>query len=95
MDTLLCSAKDYLVSKNYRTIEAPPFTAVFKGKTVKPQYGVFKTETGFIQDLSTLSRIQDMSFYEDREQLVVYGYIQLKEFKVLDLSDWLESVVRK
>lgn len=83
LDSLLCSAKDYLVSKNSRSIEVPPFTAVFRGKTaVAPKHGAFETKTGFIKDLSTLTRVQDMSFYEDKNVLIAYGHIQLREFKV-------------
>lgn len=83
LDSLLCSAKDYLVAKNSRSIETPSFSVVFKGKPTDLQRGSFSTKEGYIQDLSTLTRVQDMNLYEDGEKLVVYGYISLREFKVI------------
>lgn len=56
---------------------------VFKGKPTELHRGNFVTKPGYIQDLSTLTRLQDMNLFEDDEKLVVYGYISLREFKVI------------
>ncbi|XP_018561174.1 uncharacterized protein LOC108903462 isoform X2 [Anoplophora glabripennis] len=81
LDTLLCTAKDYIVDKNYRLIETPLINAAFKEKPSGLSQGAFQTGYGFIKDLSTLSRVQDLSLYEDKQRLVVYGSLTLREFK--------------
>lgn len=35
-----------------------------------------------LQDLSTLSRLTDLSLFEDERQLLVYGTLSMREFKV-------------
>lgn len=82
LDSLLCSAKDYLVVRNSRSVETPPFNVVFRGKPTEVHQGRFVTKKGYIQELSTLTRIQDMNLFENDERLVVYGYISMREFKV-------------
>ncbi|XP_060521444.1 uncharacterized protein LOC132699021 isoform X2 [Cylas formicarius] len=80
-DTLLCSAKDYLVAKNYWAIETPPFDVVYRGKPASLDQGIFQTGKGYLQDLSSLSRLQDLSLYETEQQAVVYGSLKLRDFK--------------
>nr|CAI5856558.1 unnamed protein product [Callosobruchus analis] len=81
VDSLLCSAKDYLVAKNFRSIETPPFNVVYRGKPSGVYQGRLHTGVGYIQDLSTLSRMQDLSFYEDKQKLIVFGSLSLREMK--------------
>ncbi|XP_044253665.1 uncharacterized protein LOC123004450 isoform X1 [Tribolium madens] len=82
LDSLLCSAKDYLVAKKLRTVKTPPFDVVFKGKVSGVQQGTFSTGEGFLQDLATLTRIHSFSLYEDKHKLTIYGGISLREFKL-------------
>lgn len=43
-----------------------------------------------LQDLSTLSRLTDLSLFEDERQLLVYGTLSMREFKVsLKFSEFL------
>lgn len=58
---------------------------MFRGKPTEVHRGTFETKNGYVQDLSTLSRLQDMSLFEDEKRLVVYGYISLRDFKVSGL----------
>ncbi|XP_074036163.1 uncharacterized protein isoform X2 [Leptinotarsa decemlineata] len=81
VDSLLCTAKDYLVARNFRSIETPCFDVVYRGKLSGVCQGVMRTGTGYIQDLSTLSRPQDLSLFEDTQKLVVYGSLSLREMK--------------
>ncbi|KAJ8923045.1 hypothetical protein NQ315_001593 [Exocentrus adspersus] len=81
LDSLLCTAKDYLVAMNYRSIETPAINVVYRGKLTGVHQGKLTTKEGYIQDLSTLSRLHDLSLYEDRQNLVVYGSLTLREFK--------------
>nr|XP_008197004.1 PREDICTED: uncharacterized protein LOC663161 isoform X1 [Tribolium castaneum]XP_015838328.1 PREDICTED: uncharacterized protein LOC663161 isoform X1 [Tribolium castaneum] len=82
LDSLLCSAKDYLVAKDLRTVKTPPFDVVFKGKVSGVQQGTFSTGEGFLQDLATLTRRHSFSLYEDKHKLTIYGGIRLREFKL-------------
>jgi hypothetical protein len=82
LDSLLCSAKDYLVAKPLRTVATPPFDVVFKGKVSGVQQGTFSTGEGFLQDLATLTRLHSFSLYEDKNKLTIYGGISLRDFKV-------------
>lgn len=59
-----------------------PMTVVFKKPPPNDQQGTLKTEDGILQDFSTLTRFKDFSLYEDEENIVVYGFIIMKEFKV-------------
>jgi hypothetical protein len=81
LDSLLCSAKDYLVAKPLRTVATPPFDVVFKGKVSGVQQGTFSTGEGFLQDLATLTRLHSFSLYEDKNKLTIYGGISLRDFK--------------
>ncbi|KAJ8972785.1 hypothetical protein NQ317_004468 [Molorchus minor] len=81
LDSLLWTAKDYLVAGNHRTIETPPFSVVYRGKLAGVYQGKFETGKGYIQDLSTLSRLQDLSLFEDKRKLVVYGSLGLRDMK--------------
>ncbi|CAH0564519.1 unnamed protein product [Brassicogethes aeneus] len=81
LDSLLCKAKDYLVAKNHRSVKTPAFDVIFRGKPSGLEQGMLKTEDGYVQDLSTLSRMQGLSLYEDDNDLVVYGSLTLREFK--------------
>ncbi|XP_019761983.2 uncharacterized protein LOC109538960 isoform X2 [Dendroctonus ponderosae] len=80
-DTLLCAAKDYLVAKDLRTIETPPFEVLYRGKLSSTETGLFESGNGYIKDLSTLSRLSDLSLFEDERQLLVYGTLGMREFK--------------
>ncbi|KAG5896987.1 hypothetical protein JTB14_018502 [Gonioctena quinquepunctata] len=81
LDSLLCTAKDFLVERNFRSIETPPFNVVYRGKLSALSQGTMRTGSGYIQDLSTLSRLQDLSLFEDPQKLVVYGSLTLREMK--------------
>ncbi|XP_063904525.1 uncharacterized protein LOC135123628 isoform X4 [Zophobas morio] len=81
LDSLLCSAKDYLVAKELRVVKTPPFDVVYKGKASGVQQGTFTTAEGFLQDLATLTRLHSFSLYEDKHKLTIYGGISLREFK--------------
>ncbi|XP_050297914.1 uncharacterized protein LOC126737192 isoform X2 [Anthonomus grandis grandis] len=80
-DSLLCAAKDYLVAKDIRQIETPPFEVLYRGKLSSTETGIFNSGPGYIRDLSTLSRLSDLSLFEDERQLFVYGTLGLREFK--------------
>ncbi|CAG9773823.1 unnamed protein product [Ceutorhynchus assimilis] len=80
-DALLCAAKDYLVVKDQRMIETPSFETIFRGKVTSTETGLFESGTGYVKDLSTLSRLSDLSLFEDERQLLVYGTLGLREFK--------------
>ncbi|XP_030764200.1 uncharacterized protein LOC115888569 isoform X2 [Sitophilus oryzae] len=80
-DTLLCSAKDYLVEKDYRRIATSPFQVIYRGKLTSTEQGIFQSGDGFITDLSTLSRLSDLSLFEDEHQFHVYGTLGLRDFK--------------
>lgn len=80
-DTLLCAAKDHLVAKNYRIIETPSFDVIYKGKLSSTEQGIFKSGNGFIRDLSSLSRLTDLSLFEDENELLVYGTLGIRDFK--------------
>ncbi|RZB41577.1 hypothetical protein BDFB_010624, partial [Asbolus verrucosus] len=81
LDSLLCSAKDYLVAQELRTLKTPPFDVVYKGKVSGVQQGTFTTGDGSLQDLATLTRLHSFSLYEDKHKLTIYGGISLREFK--------------
>ncbi|KAJ8959109.1 hypothetical protein NQ318_022366 [Aromia moschata] len=81
LDCLLCTAKDYLVAREYRNIETPVLDVVYRGKPSGVYQGRLRTGKGYIQDLSTLSRLQDLSLYEDKIKLTVYGSLGLREMK--------------
>ncbi|XP_049817569.1 uncharacterized protein LOC109604798 isoform X2 [Aethina tumida] len=81
LDSLLCKAKDYLVAKDRRSVKTPPFDVVYRGKPSGVEQGWLRTDEGYMQDLSTLTRIQGLSLYEDKAKLTVYGSIVLRDFK--------------
>lgn len=56
------------------------FNVTFNGK--QGGKGAFEAEAGYIQDLSTLTRVNDASLYENEKELIVYGTLRLGEFKV-------------
>lgn len=83
LDSLLCLSKDFIVGKNNRQVQTPGFTVTYRAKPSSPggRMGIFTAQDGYIQDLSTLTRPGNLSLYEDKDQLVVYGTISLREFK--------------
>lgn len=82
LDSLLCTAKTYLVDKSKRILEAVPLDVVFKGRPPATQQGSFKTDMGQASDMATLTRSKEMSILEEKEILIIYGQIRLREFKV-------------
>ena len=85
LDELLNKAKDYLVVHNSRTIEIPPLNIIFKTKSPEARLGKLRTDNGTLENLSTLTRLKDLSLFEDDSVFYIYGNINMKTFKV---SEW-------
>lgn len=79
----MCTAKGQIVSEGSRSLKTPPLNVVFKGRQPGQQQGVLDAKEGYIQDLSTLTRNKDMSLYENGKEVVIYGSVNLREFKVI------------
>lgn len=96
LDSLLCTAKDYLVAKNYRSIETPPFNVVYRGKPSGLYQGRLQTGVGYIQVRGTL----ELTSFAYRIGLrkvvccascpdfaVIAGYIEGFDFRNIGLSE--------
>lgn len=81
VDSLLCTAKSEIVSESARILEAPHLSVIFKGRHPSQQQGLLEARDGYIQDLSTLSRSNNFSFYENEKEVIVYGCLNMREFK--------------
>ncbi|KAF5293546.1 hypothetical protein FQA39_LY03031 [Lamprigera yunnana] len=80
-DSLLCTAKGRIVSESARLLRTPTLDVLFKGRYPSQQQGSLEANEGYIQDLSTLSRSNDVSFYENEQEVIIYGCLNLREFK--------------
>ncbi|KAL1494049.1 hypothetical protein ABEB36_009712 [Hypothenemus hampei] len=80
-DVLLCSAKDHLVESKLQILETPGFEVLYKGKPSSTITGIFDSGRGLIKDLSSLSRLSDLSLFEDEHQLLVYGTLTIRDFR--------------
>ncbi|XP_022916500.1 uncharacterized protein [Onthophagus taurus] len=83
LDSILCTAKTFLVEKDYLTIDVPSLSVVFKSRPPGTQQGSLETVQGEISDLSTLTRLTQANLYEDKNCLVVYGQVRLRDFKFI------------
>lgn len=81
LDSLLCTAKGQIVAEGARALRSPDLSVVFRGRQPGQQRGLFEAKVGYMQDLSTLTRSKDMSLYENGTQVIIYGSINLREFK--------------
>ncbi|XP_031354433.1 uncharacterized protein LOC116178914 isoform X2 [Photinus pyralis] len=81
VDSLLCTAKSKIVSGSVRMVEAPELNVIFKGRHPSQEQGLLEARGGYVQDLSTLSRCNNVSFYEDEKDVIIYGSLHLREFK--------------
>lgn len=80
-DSILCTAKGRIVAESARLLKTSRLDVIFKGKHPSQQQGSLEANEGYIQDLSTLSRSNDVSFYENEQEVVIYGSLNLREFK--------------
>lgn len=78
------------MEKNLRSLEAEPLRVVFKSRPPGTQQGSLETNLGQVLDMATLTRVKRMSILEEGDTLIVYGNIELREFKV---SNFISSEV--
>ncbi|GJQ72293.1 hypothetical protein Trydic_g3382 [Trypoxylus dichotomus] len=81
LDSLLCATKTHLVETGQRILEGDQLRVVFKSRPPGTQQGSLETDVAEILDMATLSRITEMSILEEKESLIIYGQIMLREFK--------------
>ncbi|KAF5277181.1 hypothetical protein FQR65_LT03887 [Abscondita terminalis] len=82
--------KGRIVAESARLLKTPRLDVLFKGRHPSQQQGSLEANEGYIQDLSTLSRTNDVSFYENEQEVIIYGSLNLREFKALLLDKTMD-----